>query len=51
MKNMILDFDNSNFVYKRLKDKVNINIHNVINSTGTGSETNLSCSISSNEKK
>ncbi len=49
MKNMILDFDNSNFVYKRLKDKVNINVHNVINSTGSGSETNLSCSVSSND--
>ena len=49
MKNMVLDFDNSNFVYKRVKDKLNINVNNIINSTGFGNETNLSSSISSND--
>ena len=49
MKNMKLGFDNSNFVYKRVKDKVNINLNNIINITGAGNETNLSSSVSSND--
>ena len=49
MKNMVLDFDNSNFVYKHVKEKV-VNVVNNINSTSSGSETNLSCSLSSNEE-
>ena len=49
MKNMVLDFDNTNFVYKDVKEKVS-NVVNNINSTGSGSETNLSCSMSSNEE-
>ena len=49
MKNMVLDFDNTDFVYKDVKEKVS-NVVNNINSTGSGSETNLSCSMSSNEE-
>ena len=48
MKNMVLDFDNSNFVYKGVKETIT-NINN-INSTASGAETNLSCSMSSNEE-
>ena len=49
MKNMVLDFDNSNFVYKAAKEAIT-NVVNNINSTASGSETNLSCSMSSNEE-
>ena len=47
MKNMVLDLDDSNFVYKSVKERINVN--NIINSTGSGNETNLSCSVSSND--
>ena len=49
MKNMVLDFDNSKFVYKGIKETIT-NVVNNINSTASGAETNLSCSMSSNEE-
>ena len=49
MKNMVLDFHNSNFVHKGAKETIT-NVVNNINSTTSGAETNLSCSISSNEE-
>ena len=50
MKNMTLDLDNSNFIYKSVKDKVNINVNNIINNTGFGNETNISSSVSSSDE-
>ena len=49
MKNMVLDFDNSKFVYKGIKETIT-NVVNNINSTASRAETNLSCSMSSNEE-
>ena len=50
MKNMSLDLDDRNFVCKNFKKRVNNNnVNNFINSTGSGNETNLSYSISSND--
>ena len=49
MKNMILDFEDRNFVYKNVKEKGSNNTNNIINSTGSGTETNLSCSVISND--
>ena len=48
IKNMVLDFDNSNFIYKDSKEII-ANVNN-INSTTSGAVTNLSCSMSSNEE-
>ena len=49
MKNMVLDYDNNNFVSKRVKEKINSGVNMIINSTVSGNETNLSCSVSSND--
>ena len=49
MKNMVLDFDSSKFVYKGIKETIT-NVVNNINSTASRAETNLSCSMSSNEE-
>ena len=49
MKNMVLDLDNSNIVYKDVKESIT-NVVNNITGNGSGAETNLSSSMSSNEE-
>ena len=48
MKNKVLCFDDSNFVFKKDKKTVTNNV-NIINSTKEGNDTNLSSSLSSND--
>ena len=49
MKNKVLSFNDNNIVNKKIKENLNSNNVNNINSTSSGSETNLSCSVSSND--
>jgi len=49
MKNMVLALENSNIVYKDVKESIT-NVVNNITGNGSGAETNLSSSMSSNEE-